>query len=61
MRSQFKNITALLLCVLLAFCFTALAASPADYEVAHPENLIGDYLYGQSCIVINADTGEVLR
>ncbi len=60
MRSQFKNIIALLLCVLLAFCFTALAASPADYEVAHPENLIGDYLYGQSCIVINADTGDVL-
>ena len=60
MRLRIKHIIAVLAALLLAFTLSASAASPADYEVAHPENLISDYLYGASCIVMNADTGDIL-
>ncbi len=60
MPSRLGHILILFTALLLALSMTAEAASPADYEVEHPENLISDYLYGQSCIVMNADTGDVL-
>ena len=60
MRLRVGHILIILAAFVLFLNRSALAASPADYEVAHPENLISDYLYGQSCIVINADTGDVL-
>ena len=60
MHFRIGQVLILLTVLFLALNVTAGAASPADYELAHPENLISDYLYGQSCIVINADTGDVL-
>ena len=36
------------------------AASPSDYDTARPANLIEDYLYGESAIAVDADTGRVL-
>lgn len=36
------------------------AASPSDYDTAQPANLIEDYLYGESAIAVDADTGRVL-
>ena len=59
MRLRIK-ILAFLMALSLALSGAALAATPADYEVSKPENLISDYLYGASCLVMNADTGDIL-
>ncbi len=60
MHSGIKKLWAILVMLCLCLPFTAQAAGPADYEVAHPENLISDYLYDTGCVVMNADTGDIL-
>ena len=53
----------LLILIALAMLFTsipALAATPSDYDIQHPENLIQDYLYGKSCAVYDASNGRLL-
>ncbi len=52
--------TAILLLSLLLICSCAFAAVPEDYSVDKPEILETGHLYGKSCILIDASTGEVL-
>ena len=58
LRKILIRITGILLC--LIFFVSALAATPADYSAQTPGILEQDHLYGRSCILMNADTGEVL-
>jgi len=49
--------------VLLAVLFSFIAAyavSPADYNVAEPENLVAEHLFCESALLVDADTGEIL-
>ncbi len=52
--------TALLLLALMLVCSGALAVAPEDYNIQQPENLETGHLFGKSCILIDASTGEVL-
>lgn len=50
-----------LVAVLLAFMLTLTAyAAPVDYDSAMPALLQEDHLYGESTVVIDSDTGEIL-
>ncbi|MCR4621370.1 MAG: D-alanyl-D-alanine carboxypeptidase [Clostridiales bacterium] len=55
-----KRILSALLALIVIFSLSALAVSPSDYSVDTPENLQPGHLYGRGCILINADTGDVL-
>ena len=58
-----KRALALLAAALLVFTLTARASDlePAEgYDSNHPELLEGDYLYAQSAILIDYETGQVL-
>ncbi len=59
MRFRVKHILCLAAMLLAALTVLAFAA-PEDYDKSKPEALKADYLYGKGCIVINADTGDVL-
>ena len=58
MRKFTIRFIGIFLCLLLAV--SALAATPNDYSDQVPGMLETGHLYGESCILINADTGEVL-
>lgn len=55
-----KLLPILLIALVLALTPAALAVTPGDYIDSLPENLQPGHLYGESCILINADTGYVL-
>lgn len=47
--------------ILLAFVLPLSAmAAPADYDAARPAMLTADHLYGESAVVIDSESGEVL-
>lgn len=56
-----RKIAAALFCALLiALTTVASAVAPTDYNRSTPEVLDSGHLYGTNCILINADTGDVL-
>lgn len=56
-----RKIAAALFCALLiALTTVASAVAPTDYNRSTPEVLDPGHLYGTNCILINADTGDVL-
>ena len=55
-----RTLLALFLGALIALLPAALAVTPDDYAANAPEKLTPEHLYGLSCILVNADTGEVL-
>lgn len=61
MYNQWKRRIASMIAVLLAFVlpFSAMAA-PEDYDASKPAVLAADHLYGESAIVIDNESGEVL-
>ena len=59
MQRFYKGLIALLL-VCLALSPVCQAVSPSDYSTATPGALEPGHLYGRYCILINADTGDVL-
>lgn len=60
MRLVKRTLLALFLGALIALLPAALAVTPDDYAANAPEKLTPEHLYGLSCILVNADTGEVL-
>ena len=60
MQRLIKGFTAIVLILCLVLSFSVIAATPQDYSVQTPEKLEAGHLYGESCIVINAETGHVL-
>lgn len=59
MRSKVSVCILLIICLSFSFlsCFSA---TPQEYNKATPEKLQTGHLYGAGCILINADTGDVL-
>ena len=55
-----KRILNVLMTVALLMGMYAMAVTPEDYSVDAPEELLPGHLYGRGCILINADTGDVL-
>lgn len=55
-----RRILSLLLILLLLSIHACAMAAPSDYVRATPENLLPDHLYGESTVVMDADTGEIL-
>ena len=55
-----KFAAALLCALLIAFTTVASAVEPTDYNRSTPDVLDLGHLYGTNCILINADTGDVL-
>lgn len=55
-----KRIFCALFVTLLLLTNAAYAAIPEDYNVKTPENLEAGHLYGESCIIMDADTGRIL-
>lgn len=55
-----KFAAALLCALLIAFTTVASAVEPTDYNRSTPDVLDPGHLYGTNCILINADTGDVL-
>lgn len=50
-----------IIAILLVIAFGATAyAAPADYDASQPSVLSADYLYGESAVVIDGDTGGIL-
>ena len=61
MYYRWKRGIAFVIAVLLAFVLPMSAmATPADYDVSKPAVLAADHLYGESAIVIDSESGEVL-
>ena len=50
----------LLALLMLLQSLPASAATPSDYDIKHPENLVEDFLYGKACGAFDAATGRVL-
>ena len=60
MRTLRRVLPALIAALILALTPCALAVTPGDYVDSLPESLQPGHLYGASCILINAETGDVL-
>jgi len=59
MRHRWKSIIAALIAVLI-FSSSALAATPTEYNKNMPQVLEAGHLYGETAVVMDADTREVL-
>ncbi len=60
MSRSLKGCFALILILCCLWAEIGLAVSPSDYYPTTPEKLSADHLYGRYCIVLNANTGDVL-
>jgi len=60
MRFSSKTVFAYFLMFVLVFASSASAVVPEDYSTAAPEKLETGHLYGDSCILVDASTGNVL-
>lgn len=60
MRLVKRTLFAFLVALIIALLPVASAVSPEDYAANAPDKLLPDHLYGTSCILVNAETGDVL-
>lgn len=61
MPVNMKRLAALLAALTVFFCaYSAVAVSPSDYDMTQPQALTAEHLYGESALVVDMDTGEIL-
>ena len=60
MRRNLKITVCLILILCVCLSLSVMAVTPQEYNKAFPEKLDPGHLYGRSCILINADTGDIL-
>lgn len=61
MTVNIRRLAALLAALTVFFCAcSAFAVTPADYNIAQPQALVAEHLHGESALLVDMDTGEVL-
>lgn len=56
----FRRFTSVVLVLMIVAALMCGYAAPSDYDRSNPKNLLEDHLYGESTVVMDAYTGDIL-